>query len=245
MRGCSFSGSGQSADYVNPKAFKAGGNLTMNGGSYTGSTAQNGGEGLESKANLTIAGGTVEINSYDDGINASTKITISGGSVYCYSANNDGIDSNGTILISGGVIVSSGYNAPEEGFDCDQNNFTITGGIMIGTGGATSTPTASTSTQRSVVYRGPGTANVILQVKPASGSTFVYKLPRTYSNGSSTGMTMLFSLPTLAAGTSYSILSGVTVSGGTEFHGLYTGATVSGGTTLKTFTPTNMVTTVQ
>ncbi|MDB6076781.1 MAG: hypothetical protein JWO82_528 [Akkermansiaceae bacterium] len=245
-----LSGAGMNADYLNAKAFSAGGNVTMNGGVFTATTRQDGGEGMESKANLTINGGTVEIAAYDDCINATTKVTINGGNIYCYSSGNDGIDSNGTMLITGGTIVSSGTNSPEESFDCDQNNFTITGGTMVGTGGATSTPTASTSTQRSVVYRGAGTVNVVLVVKSASGNVVVYELPRTYAGGggggtSSAAMTMLFSNAGLVAGTTYTILSGATVSGGTEFHGLYTGATVTGGTTLKTFTPTSMVTTVQ
>lgn len=239
------------SDYINCKAFKAGGNLTFNGGIYTASTASEGGEGLESKAHLVINGGTLEITTYDDGINAASSITINGGRIYCYASNNDGIDSNGTMTINGGVIVSSGANAPEEGFDCDQNTFKITGGILVGSGGATSSPTASVSTQRSVIYKGAGTANVILQVKSAAGDTLVYKLPRSYSGGggpggsSTTPMTLLFSNPSLVSGTTYTIVSGATISGGTEFHGLYTGATVTGGTTLKTFTPSAMVTTVQ
>ncbi|MBB5351801.1 hypothetical protein HNR46_002040 [Haloferula luteola] len=246
------------SDYMNTKAFKAAGNFTMNGGTYTGSTTSNGAEGLESKATLTINGGTIAIQAYDDGINATTNITINGGAIYSYASNNDGIDSNGTLRITGGLIVSSGANSPEEGFDCDQNNFTITGGILVGSGGATSTPTSSTSTQRSVIYKGSGTADVILRVTSSSGDHLVYKIPRTYSGGggggggfpggggsSSTAMTLLFSNPDLASGTTYSIISGATVSGGTEFHGLYTDATVSGGTTLKTFNPTSMVTTVQ
>ncbi len=246
-----LSGSGENADYVNAKAFSAEGNLTMNGGTFTAKTVTEGGEGMESKSNLTINGGTIEINSYDDAINAATSITINGGNIYCYASNNDGIDSNGTLTITGGTIVSSGTSAPEEGLDCDQNTFKITGGLLIGTGGATSTPTAASCTQRSVIYKGTGTANVILQIKSSSGSVLVYKLPRTYSGGmggpggSSAAMTLLFSSPSLASGTTYTILSGATVTGGTEFHGLYTGATVSGGTTLKTFNPTSMVTTVQ
>ncbi len=147
--------------------------------------------------------------------------------------------------------MSSGTTAPEEGLDCDVNTFTITGGILVGTGGATSLPTASVCTQRSVKYTGTGTAGVVLQVKSTSGNNLVYKIPRSYSGGGQGGpgggggMVLLFSNPGLASGTTYTIMTGVTVSGGTEFHGLYTGATVSGGTTLKTFTPTSMVTTVQ
>jgi len=235
-----LTGSGNSADYVNAKAFKAEGNLTMNGGIFRATTTKDGGEGMESKATLTINGGVVEISTYDDCINASTNITVNGGMIYCYSSNNDGIDSNGTFRFTGGTIISSGASAPEEGFDCDNNNFTITGGTLIGTGGATSTPTTSTTTQNVVIYKAAATANVILVLRNSSGTNLVYKLPRTYSS-----MTMLVSLPSIAQGTQYTIVSGATVTGGTEFHGYYVGATVTGGTTLKTFTPAARVTTVQ
>ncbi len=238
-----LSGSGNSADYVNPKAFSAEGNITMHGGIFRATTTQNGGEGMESKAALTINGGLVEITAYDDAINAGTSITINGGSIFCYSSNNDGIDSNGTIRITGGVIIASGSTSPECGFDCDSANFTITGGILIGTGGSTSTPTASTSTQRSVIYRGIGTANLI-QVTSASGDNLVYQIPRSYGTGT-TAMTVLFSNPSLTSGTTYTIYRGGTVTGGTDFHGLRTGGTVTGATATRTFNPTAVVTSVQ
>jgi len=125
----------------------------------------------------------------------------------------------------------------------------------VGTGGGTSTPTAASCTQRSVKLTCAGTSGVVLQVKSASGDNLVYKIPRTYSGGGGPpgggggppgggGMVMLFSNPSLASGITYTIVSGATVTGGTEFHGLYTGATVTGGTTKKTFTATSMVTSV-
>ena len=51
-------------------------------------------------------------------------------------------------------------------------------------------------------------------------------------------MTMVISLPGLASGVTYTLHTGGTVSGGTEFHGYYTnGATVTGTTTqVKSFT---------
>ena len=58
------------------------------------------------------------------------------------------------------------------------------------------------------------------------------------------GMVMLFSNSSLVSGTTYYIVTGGTITGGTEFHGYYTGATVSGGTTANTFTVTNILTTV-
>jgi hypothetical protein len=248
------SGSGDSADYSNPKTFSVKGNLTFNNGIFIASTKNDGGEGMESKAGLTINGGTIEITAYDDCINAGTNITINGGNIYCYSAGNDGIDSNGTFKFTGGLIISSGTTAPEEGFDCDQSTFAINGGILVGTGGASSTPTAASSAQRSVLYTTSGTSNTVIQVKSSAGDNLVYKLPRTYSSGggggggpgggSSGGMVLLFSNPSLTA-TTYTIVTNVTVTGGTEFHGYYTGATVTGGKTNKTFTISSTVTTVQ
>ncbi len=55
---------------------------------------------------------------YDDCMNASNSIVINGGSIYCYSSGNDGIDSNGTLTITGGVVIASGTTSPEDGFDC-------------------------------------------------------------------------------------------------------------------------------
>ena len=246
-----LSGSGESADYANPKAIKAIGSLTINGGTIRATTKNDGGEGIESKNRVIVNGGLVEITAYDDCINASTNVTINGGMVYCYSLGNDGIDANGTMTINGGTVIASGTTAPEEGFDCDANTFTITGGIMMGTGGASSTPTSSSCTQRSVMYTATGSSGTVIQVKSAGGNVVVYKTPRAYSSGGgggpggSGGMVMLFSNSSLVSGTTYYIVTGGTITGGTEFHGYYTGATVTGGTTSKTFTASSMVTSVK
>ncbi len=247
-----LSGSNDGAAYSNPKTFCAQGNVTVNGGTFRATTVNDGGEGLESKNVLTINGGDLEIVCYDDCINAATNITINGGRIYCYSTGNDAIDSNGTLTFNGGLIVASGTTAPEEGFDCDQNTFAIRGGTLVGTGGASSTPTAANCTQRSVLYKAVGTSGTVVRVATGGNDVLVYKLPRTYSGGggpggpgsTTTSMTMLFSLPGLTNAT-YSIVTNAVVSGGTEFHGYYVGATVSGGRTSKTFTASSMVTTVQ
>ena len=85
-----------------PKGVKADGNITISGGklniSVTG--ASDGSEGLESKATLTISGGEIYSYAYDDAINAASAINITGGKVYAYASNNDGIDSNGSLVIS-------------------------------------------------------------------------------------------------------------------------------------------------
>ena len=227
LYGSSFDG-----EYSNPKAIKGGGNVTVHGGHIMATTSNNGGEGLESKANLVVNGGTIEITAYDDCINASRSITVNGGCIYCYSSGNDGLDANGTFLFTGGLIVSSGTSTPEEGFDCDQNTFAVNGGILIGTGGNTSYPTAASSSQRYIILSGTVAGGTILQLTDASGDVVVYRIPRTYASG----IVILLSTPEIAGGTSYSVLLGGTVSGGTEFHGYYTGGTVTGGTTVVTFT---------
>ena len=140
-------------------------------------------------------------------MNASNSIVLNGGNIYCYSSGNDGIDSNGTLTITGGVIVSSGTTSPEDGFDCDQNTFKITGGIVLGIGGGTSTPTSSVCTQRTVIYGGSGSNGEILNIQSADGtSVLTYQIPRAYSQ-----MTVLFSSPNLTSGGSYTISKGGTV----------------------------------
>lgn len=228
------------SDDTAAKAIKSDGYLTVNGGSITIKTTGVEAEGLESKKTLFINDGTIEIEAYDDCINASDHIGINGGNIYCYSTSNDGIDSNGTLTVTGGVIVSSGTTSPEEGFDCDNNTFKITGGILVGTGGATSSPTSSVSTQRSVIYTTTGTANQLIHIESADGkSILTYKIPRTYST-----MTLLFSSPDISASTNYTIYTGGSVSGGSNFHELYTGSTYTKGSSATTFTASSIVTTI-
>lgn len=223
------------------KGIKADGALTIDGGTVlVKATGGEGSEGIESKSVLTVNNGMVAALCYDDCMNASNSIVINGGNIYCYSSGNDGIDSNGTLTITGGVVVSSGTTVPEDGFDCDQNTFKITGGIVLGIGGGTSTPTSSACTQRSVIYGGSGSNGQYLNIRSTDGTDILtYQIPRAYSQ-----MTVLFSSPNLTSGGSYIISKGGTVTGGSEFFGLYTGATYSGGTQAETFTATSMVTQV-
>ncbi|MEO6287571.1 MAG: hypothetical protein ABIN80_23500 [Dyadobacter sp.] len=59
--------------------------------------------------------------------------------------------------MTGGKVVAVGAGSPEEGFDYDRNTFNITGGILVGVAGATSTPNATASRQPSVLLGGSGT----------------------------------------------------------------------------------------
>lgn len=97
--------------------------VIINGGKINIETTGSGGEGIESKATLSINNGEIYIKAIDDAINAGKAIYINGGTIVAYSSTNDGIDSNGTMTITGGHIFAIGAKSPEEGFDWDNNTF--------------------------------------------------------------------------------------------------------------------------
>ncbi len=226
-----------------PKGIKADGNIEINGGTVNVSATgtNDGSEGVESKAGITINDGELSIYACDDAMNASSSITINGGKVYCYSTSNDGIDSNGSLTLAGGLVIASGTTSPEEGIDCDSSNrFIIRGGTIIGTGGSAISPSSS-STQRVLVYSGfQATSGNRLCILSSSGTPIlVYDLPRTMSS-----MSLLFSSPSLVGGT-YSIVSGCTlVSYADYWNGWYSDCSVTGGSTLRSFTSQSTITTV-
>jgi len=127
-----------------PKGIKADSTLVIYGGNIAVTTGGMGGEGVECNGIMYIKGGTLECNTYDDGINVGKSIDISGGRVYCCSVDNDGIDSNGSIIISGGIVASVNQKKPNESFDSEKGQFSLFGGIVFGIGsGAVKVKTSS------------------------------------------------------------------------------------------------------
>lgn len=243
---------GGEGEYANPKAIKADSNLTINSGNITVNCTQTqneGGECIESKAVLTINGGNIEAYSKkDDAVNASNQLILNGGTYYVHSDGNDGTDCNGTMQINGGLFISNGSRSPEEGFDCDNNQFKITGGTAIGTGGGTSTPTTNVCTQPSMkINTQQGYA---IQILKSDGTVVcTYKCP-TFTSGGGGGpgggnsMVMLFTDPQLQTGQTYTIKYNGTISGGTEWNGYYTGNVTYSGGQSTTATLNSMYTTV-
>jgi hypothetical protein len=224
-------GGNSSTNNCNPKVIRGGANVVVNNGSLTltSTTTGEGGEALESKANLTINGGEIVCNTPgDDSINASTSITINGGKTFCYSTSNDGIDSNGTMKITGGVLVAMGSTSPECGIDCDSDSrLTITGGIIFACGGSNNYPGASATTQRYVSTSGTvNSSNSYTLTDPDGNMLMSFKSPVTAK-----GSSIMISTPYMTSKSmSVKLLKNATVSGGETWQGLTTGGTVSGGT---------------
>ena len=98
-------------------------------------------EGMNSELHLTINGGTISIESQDDGINTNedyiSVTTINGGSLTVNAglgAEGDGIDSNGYLTINGGTIwTMANPMTPDGGIDADCA-ITINGGAVYAFG---------------------------------------------------------------------------------------------------------------
>ena len=231
-----------------PKGVKADGEITINGGllniQVTGRS--DGSEGLESKSKITVNGGEVFVYAYDDAINVGgdnpVGMEINGGKIFAFADNNDGIDSNGKLWVNGGLVIASGSGAPEEGLDCDRSqNFIVTGGTLIGTGGA-AISTSSSSTQRSVIYNGvQAKTGELFVITDAEGSPVLkYELPRTIN-----GMSLFFSSPDIKSGGTYTVYSGGSLSGNSvNWNGWFEDGTYTAGTELGTFTSSSLTTTV-
>ncbi len=113
-------------------------------------------EGIEG-GYVEICGGTIDITSSDDGINAASDdraveeyILVSGGNL-TVDASGDGLDSNGTLKISGGTVIVHG---PTSGGDSGMDSETgilIDGGTVFVTSTLGMVETPATNSSRYVV----------------------------------------------------------------------------------------------
>lgn len=173
-----------------PKGLKATGNVNITGGSISVSTEGNNGEGIESKAVMTIEDGTITVNSKDDGLNSTSTMYLKGGTITVVATGNDGIDSNGHMYVSGGTIVACGAGGAECGIDAnEEDGYSVhfTGGTLLAIGANNSTPSESSSTQAYV--SGSLSVSGGSTVTLASGSTTLcsFTVPSNYSGSQSGG----------------------------------------------------------
>ena len=215
------SGSGDDVDYSNPKGIKGQSGVTVNGGRVRIYTANDGGEGLESKAAMTIAGGVIELNCADDCINTAGNLVIDGGYIYAASTGNDAIDSNANVTINDGWIYAFTLSNPEEAIDVNSGySVTINGGRLFGVGAAQSCREGSFAGTQGY-YQGSKTLSTSATYWYAAGTNTIYgKIP---AAGSSTSAYMLVSVPGMTSGSSPSSYGTSAPSGATEvgFHGFY------------------------
>ena len=147
-------------DTSSPKGIKADSLVLFEGFPIVHIDVPYAGEGIESKGRIEINGGEISAQAWDDAMNAGRSFVLNNGELFLRSWNNDGLDSNGTIEINNGYLTAWGGDIPEAGIDCDMNRFAINGGLVIGVGGMTSTPTEGECTQASIIARGVRTMGV-------------------------------------------------------------------------------------
>ena len=194
-----------------PKGIKVGtknvhGLLNITGGDVMVRTSGYNGEGIESKGTLEISGGSVMVAAYDDAINSSSDLTISGGTVIAVGTNNDGIDANGNLYIKGGNIIAFGASGAEAGIDSDESHaFYISGGSLFAIGGRIDTRLGSTS-QGLIQISGSVQANSAVTLSNGSSTVATFTMPP-YSN---TNGTILITDPGLTSGNSYTLKLGST-----------------------------------
>lgn len=252
-------GGGSSSNYSKPKGLKCMGDITINSGHISSYCAQTSGdptgEAIESKAKITINGGFVEANAYDDAINSVSGFVVTGGYVWAYARGNDGIDNNGTSVASatnlmGGVIIAAGT---EEAIDANIDRggtFYINGATVIGFYASSSnmgmgifdSPTYQNG-QKYVVPFGTSnsaTANTAYCLKNSGGdAVMIYRHPsvsgsgfmsdteglRPPPGGGSNGK-FIFTSPEITTGT-YTFFTNPTINGTVNWHGLFIGATAT------------------
>ena len=209
-------------DTSSPKGIKADGNITVSGGRIWVRTNGNNGEGIETKQELSITGGEVAAYAYDDAVNSKSTMTISGGTVYAHGQHNDGLDANGNCYIKGGTVYAICSGSPEVAIDANTEGgckLYVTGGTVVAVGGLEN----GSSLTQSCYQASSWSANTWYAMT-VGADTFAFRTP---SSGGSGLVVSAASQPTL--------LSGVSVSGGTSYFGSLanSGGTVSGGTSVS------------
>ncbi len=185
------------------------------------------GEGIVSKGTLTVSAGVVQsVSEFEDAFNSSGDMTLSGGRVAGIGYNADGFDSNRNLFIKGGLVYALGFYKPEHALDANLERgygLYLQGGTVIAS---------------AELHEGYTTNMPILQGTFTAGKSYALLengkpilTIRTPSGADSRVSELNIYLGNYSSSSQYSLLSGVTFSGGTGyFDGFYLeGASVSGG----------------
>ena len=207
------------------KGIASKGKITINSGCVTVRTQTAGAEGIEGKEGIVFNGGTVDVVTTDDAINANATIEFNGAHVTARSKGNDAVDSNPkggffmpfgsnnqqdsdpAIIIRGGTVYAwSQVGSPEEGLDCDFAPLVVEGGTVFSVGGGMgempSVPTNATARQATALLIGLNVEkDEPISIYDASGTlidsvTIPFSLKRSAS---------LVSSPAFKVGNSYTV----------------------------------------
>lgn len=197
------------------KGVKVEGIITINGGTAkVSATGGEGSEGIESKSNMTINGGYIECNTYDDALNSAGHMYIKGGFIYAVATNNDAIDSNGNMYLSGGMVFCYGS---EEGLDANSEGgykVYIQSGANIAAIGRSMGAIESGASMSQSCYQTTASSNTWYALYNGNTVVAAFQVPTLSSGGGygpggggSSGSTMVVTSP------SCKLYSGVTGSG--------------------------------
>lgn len=173
--------------------------------------------------NIIGEGGTYNIQSLDDWINAcresESAITINGGAVIVNILDDadegDGIDSNGYIYINGGTVYAFAHPGSDNGLDSDLGTY-INGGTVFTSGSMYKEAKTTNDTQiiQMNFLNGVNAGESIVIVDENNNVIFAFKADRKIS-------TVVYSSSDLT-GQTYSVYSGTNISGTVDDNNIYT-----------------------
>ena len=186
-------------------------------------------EGIESKTKLTIAGGDIKINTWDDGLNVGgtgTDLNITGGTTYIY-ANGDGIDSNKNITMTGGtLVVNSDSSNDNSSVDLD-GILNFSGGTLVAAG-----PSGMDNNKQNsgsgvwLTLNGSFTKGQLINIQDSTGNEVLTFTPA--QNCTS----VKFGSSSLVSGKTYNVYQGGSTTSSIVNNGIFTGGTYTAGTLL-------------
>ena len=190
-------------------------------------------EGIESKTKLTIAGGDIKVNTWDDGLNVGgvgTDLNITGGTTYIH-AGGDGIDSNKNITMTGGtLVVNSDSSNDNSAVDLD-GTLNYSSGTLVAAG-----PSGMDNSKQNsgsgvwLTLNGSFTKGQLINIQDTNGNEVLTFIPA--QNCTS----IKFGSSSLISGKTYKVYQGGSTTSSSASNGIFTGGKYTAGTLLGSVT---------